>query len=113
MDEAIFKDGSSWFYSEDPSYFIPEASLLVDDIEQVPNGDITSPALLIKSGDRYGIYFHIRSSGMGYGAVFENPLPEPFPFTDLDEIHHVIEMTHSYDIVSVLKKKVASETVTK
>ena len=30
MDEAIFKDGSSWFYSEDPSYFIPETSRLVE-----------------------------------------------------------------------------------
>ena len=46
---------------------------------------------------------------MGYGAVFENPLPEPFPFTDLDEIHHVIEVTHWDDIVSVLKKKIAAE----
>ena len=109
MDEAIFKDGSSWFYSEEPSYFIAETSQLVDDIEKVGTDSITPPALLIKSGDRYGIYFHIRSCGMGYGAVFENPLPEPFPFTDLDEIHHVIEVTHWDDIVSVLKKKVAAE----
>ena len=44
MDEAIFKDGSSWFYSEEPSYFIAETSQLVDDIVSVLKKKVAAEA---------------------------------------------------------------------
>ena len=106
MKEKIFKDKSSWYYSEDPDYFNESTAIEVDSIEQVNNDNITPLALLISKDGHYGIYFHIRSIGMGYGAVFENKMSDPFPFNDLDEMRKVIKETHPDNIVKVLKEKV-------
>ena len=106
MKEKIFRGTSAWYYSEDPDFFNEQTSIDVDVIEQVCNASITPLALLICKEGRYGIYFHIRSMGMGYGAVFENKMSDPFPFSDLEEMRNIIKETHPDIILRVLKDKV-------